>query len=176
MKQGGVSRPSHGERSQTPSGPAGSSHCTPDSVHVSRGPLDEMLESQATNARSDPNRTARRIMDCGLGDEQCVRTGTAGLRFNFTWYSTRCRPTDRASVANHGASAVGPKPFGLSPDCNTGRLNLAVDRPLQALVMPQHGWKSVLRRARTVRRCDAADPRGARSQVEGAGDGRTSAT
>jgi hypothetical protein len=64
LKHGCVSLASQNERSQTPSGPAESWHCTPDSVHVSAGPPDSMLESQATDASSDPSRTARRIMGC----------------------------------------------------------------------------------------------------------------
>jgi len=58
-KQGGVSLAPHCERSQTPSGPAGSWHCTPNSVHVSCGPPDDRPESQAIKPSSAPSTTAR---------------------------------------------------------------------------------------------------------------------
>lgn len=46
-----------------------------------------------------------------------------------------CRSTDRASVANRGASAVGSKPLGSSPDCTAFRSNLIVVGLLQDLAM-----------------------------------------
>ncbi len=40
LKHGEISEAGQGERSQTPSGPSGSTHCTPDSRHFVAGPSD----------------------------------------------------------------------------------------------------------------------------------------
>ena len=50
-----------------------------------------------------------------------------------------CGLTDRASVASRGASAVGLKSLGSSPDSITFLLHYAVIRPLQALVRQSDG-------------------------------------
>jgi len=52
------------------------------------------------------------------------------------------RITDRASVANRGASAIGSKPISSSPDSITSRLNHAVIRRLQALVIERLACES----------------------------------
>ena len=133
-KQGGVSEAPHWERSQTPSGPAGSWHCTPDSVQVSGGVPCNEPKSQATKPSNDPSRAAQRSMFREPETGLCVWGLMITSREGLTRCAPSCRPTDRASVANHGTSAVGPKPFSSSPDAITSRSKHAVIRPLQAVV------------------------------------------
>ncbi len=108
LKQGGVSVAPHCERSQTPSGPAGSWHWTPDSVHVSGGPPDDKPESQAINPSSDPSRAAQRIMAREPGDVHRTRTWSIAMGSGFTRFTASRRPTDRRSAASSRADRTRP--------------------------------------------------------------------
>ncbi len=91
-KQGGVSPGSQCERSQTPSGPVGSWHCTPDSLQVAVGPAVNEPQSQATATRTDPSRAATRSIDRGESASLGTRTWRRGSRGEWTRFTDPLAP------------------------------------------------------------------------------------